>query len=357
MSNTEKVRKVHPLLYPFAKIYYHLIEIPKFKILQWWHENNYYESAIQQPEVAGIHVEAELQAIPDCQIIQNAKFDNSKCQPMPAAEVHNKSMGLGMGLVFSAGIGLDGVPVLIDLACAPHLLGAGATGSGKSVFVHSMLCQLIAKYARDKLHLYLIDPKSTEFEFYRDAPNTVMQIANDSKSASKMLDLIIDLMESRNTIFKAAGCRDIRRYNERFPEKALPLILLVIDEFLDLIITDDCGFEDKIVRITAKARSAGIHVALFTQRPDAKTVTGRIKANLPTRVCFRVANAINSRIVLDTDGAEKLRGKGHMLICGADGEIKEAQGHNVTDDELDQMAAIFEKAKKLQYNDAFNKEK
>ena len=353
MSNTEKVKKVHPLLYPFAKVYYHLIEIPKFKILQWWHENNYYESVIQQPEVAGIESGTELQAIPDRQTIENAAPVNSKHLPMLPAEIPNK----GIGLVFSAGIGLDKQPVLIDLASAPHLLGAGATGSGKSVFVHSMLCQLIAKYPRDKLHLYLIDPKSTEFEFYRDAPNTVMQIANDSKSASKMLDLIIDLMESRNAIFKDAGCRDIRRYNERFPEKALPLILLVIDEFLDLIITDDCGFEDKIVRITAKARSAGIHVALFTQRPDAKTVTGRIKANLPTRVCFRVSNAINSRIVLDTDGAEKLRGKGHMLICGADGEIKEAQGHNVTDDELDQMAAIFEKAKKLQYNYAFNKEK
>ena len=352
MSNTEKVKKVHPLFYPFAKTYYHLIEIPKFKILQWWHENNHYDEVTRQPEGDSIESSMELQVIPDRQIIQNAKFDNSKYQPIPPVEVHNK-----MGLVFSAGVGLDKQPVLIDLACAPHLLGAGATGSGKSVFVHSMLCQLIAKYPRDKLHLYLIDPKSTEFEFYRDAPNTVMQIANDSKSASKMLDLIIDLMESRNAIFKAAGCRDIRRYNERFPEKALPLILLVIDEFLDLIITDDCGFEDKIVRITAKARSAGIHVALFTQRPDAKTVTGRIKANLPTRVCFRVSNAINSRIVLDTDGAEKLRGKGHMLICGADGEIKEAQGHNVTDDELDQMAAIFAKAKKLQYNDAFNKEK
>lgn len=352
MSNTEKVKKVHPLFYPFAKIYYHLIEIPKFKILQWWHENNHYDEVTRQPEGASIEPSMELQVIPDRQIIQSANFDNSKYQPIPPVEVHNK-----MGLVFSAGVGLDKQPVLIDLACAPHLLGAGATGSGKSVFVHSMLCQLIAKYARDKLHLYLIDPKSTEFEFYRDAPNTVMQIANDSKSASKMLDLIIDLMESRNAIFKDAGCRDIRRYNERFPEKALPLILLVIDEFLDLIITDDCGFEDKIVRITAKARSAGIHVALFTQRPDAKTVTGRIKANLPTRVCFRVSNAINSRIVLDTDGAEKLRGKGHMLICGADGEIKEAQGHNVTDDELDQMAAIFAKSKKLKYNDAFNKGK
>ena len=353
MSNTEKVRKVHPLIYPFAKVRHHLFDIPKFKILQWWYENNYYESVIQQPEVAGVESGTELQVIPDRQITENANHANSSASPMLPAEIHNKSMGL----VFSAGIGLDKQPVLIDLAHAPHLLGAGATGSGKSVFVHSMLCQLIAKYPRDKLHLYLIDPKSTEFEFYRDAPNTVMQIANDSKSASKMLDLIIDLMESRNAIFKAAGCRDIRRYNERFPEKALPLILLVIDEFLDLIITDDCGFEDKIVRITAKARSAGIHVALFTQRPDAKTVTGRIKANLPTRVCFRVSNAINSRIVLDTDGAEKLRGKGHMLICGADGEIKEAQGHNVTDDELDQMAAIFEKAKKLQYNYAFNKEK
>lgn len=355
MSNTEKVKKVHPLFYPFAKIYYHLIEIPKFKILQWWHENNYYESVIQPPEVTGIQAGAELQAIPDRQIIQSANFDNPMPVPMLPAEIHNKSMGL----VFSAGIGLDRQPVLIDLACAPHLLGAGGSGSGKSIFAHSMLCQLIAGYSKDLMELILCDLKGgVEFQFYKNAPNVERPIARNVDDASNLINYLIQEMERRNALFEERGCRDVIRFNSKFPSEYMRRIVFVIDEYYDIVANgEELGLEGKIEELMRKSRSCGMHVILLTQRPDRETVHPRIRANANAVVCLKTSTAVNSRVILGVSGAEKLRGKGHMLIRSPSGEIKEAQGHNVTDDELDQMAAIFAKAKKLQYNDAFNKEK
>lgn len=153
-------------------------------------------------------------------------------------------------------------------------------------------------------------------------------------------------MVERNKLFTSRGCRDIKRFNSKFPHEKMPLILVVIDEFADLILTDEFDFELKVKRIAAKARSAGIHLFLATQRPDAKVITGGIRGNFNYTICLRVPRAIESRIVIGEAGGEKLNGKGDMLISDGAGLVRRAQGYYVSDDELDAMADILQRSAK-----------
>lgn len=337
MTEENKTRVVHPLIYPFAILKHHLFDKPIYALRRWAHEQNavipaenptgYVQSPEPQPFIQ--------QTVANRQVI----CDERRQQHQLDAAMPAKSTA--MALEFVAGISPQGEPVVVDFCAAPHILAAGTTGSGKSVFIHSMLRQLIQKYPASELKMVLIDPKGTELEFYKHAKNTIGDVRTDAEQASKALDEVIEIMDKRNALFTSRGCRDIKRFNSKFPSEKMPLILVVIDEFADLILTDEFDFELKVKRIAAKARSAGIHLFLATQRPDAKVITGGIRGNFNYTICLRVPRAIESRIVIGEAGGEKLNGKGDMLISDGAGLIRRAQGYYVSDDELDAMADIL----------------
>ena len=359
---SDKVRLVNPFLFPFAKVWHHAIHVPYCKLkwrlsraiyrwvkipaheLKWWWIRLNYMSGIScvgsqdNQLVAQKEIAAALPSI-------HAKINHAGNE-LTQKPFNQQTVTFMDGLQFVAGIQPDGIPLIVDLTHAPHTLMAGGTGSGKSVLIHSILRQLISRYSCELLNMVLIDPKGSELVFYEGAPQLIQPIATDAESASKLLDFVIGKMDERNALFSKHGCRDISRWNKKHPDKLMPRILVVADEFADIILTDEYGFEDKVTRIAAKARSAGIHMILCTQRPDSKVVNGRIKANFSGRICLRVSNALNSRIVIDEDGGEKLRGRGDMLVFNGS-ELKRCQGFNVTDDDLEAMA---DELKSLCYN-------
>lgn len=227
-----------------------------------------------------------------------------------------------------------GEVTVVDLAAMPHMLVAGSTGAGKSVFVNTLLVSLIIKLSPKQLRLILIDPKQLELALYQDLPHLMLPVITDAKSASIALLWTVQEMERRYSILKELGVKNIEGFNRKVknskPEELgklnkfyemvdaqeyeLPYIVVVIDEFADLKLTQSGKeIEDNVNRLAAKARASGIHIVLATQRPSTDVVTGVIKANFPTRVAFRVSTAIDSRVILDQYGSEKLLGRGDML--------------------------------------------
>lgn len=225
----------------------------------------------------------------------------------------------------------EGKPLIHDLADMPHLLIAGTTGTGKSVCLNALIISMLMTRRPDELKLLLIDPKKNEFSDYRKIPHLMHPVITDEEKATAVMAWAVDKMEERYDLLSRARVRNIAQYNEltveeihrrvqpdeserdRVPEK-LPYIVLVIDEFGDLIMQTKREAETYIVRLAQKARAAGIHLVLATQRPTVDIVTGLIKSNLPGRVCFKVASRMDSRVVLDEMGADKLLGKGDMLF-------------------------------------------
>ena len=250
-------------------------------------------------------------------------------------------------LLVDIGVDNNGNSVIIPINKCPHLLIAGTTGSGKSVAIHSIIFQLIKKYGASELGLLLADPKGAEFPFfYQNAPQLLKPVAVDPVDVIGILEFAISEMDRRNAILQDSGCRNIERFNQKNPQNKIKRIVVVIDEFADLMLQTDGDFETLVKRLAAKSRSAGIHLILCTQRPDAKIVTGAIKANIPSIICLKVASAINSRIILDRAGGELLRGKGHM-ICRIDGGADvECQAHYLSDDTLERLAAQLAAAKR-----------
>ena len=207
-------------------------------------------------------------------------------------------------------IGIDnhGEKVYYDIEKAPHMLVAGTTGSGKSIFLHSVILSLLMNHP-DDVDIIGIDPKQTEFNFY--APLDCFNFISDSSTAIETLYRLCDEMESRYTTLSQAGCRDIDEYNGKTVK--MQRIVCIIDEFADLILTEK-KVEQYVVRLAQKARACGIHLVIATQRPSADIITGLIKANIPTRVCFAVKSSVDSRIILDETGGEKLSGRGDILF-------------------------------------------
>ena len=337
MTEENKTRVVHPLIYPFAILKHHLFDKPIYALRRWAHEQN---AVIPAENPTGYVQSPEPQPFIQ-QTLANRQVICDEHPPQCKLDAAIPAKSPTMALEFVAGISPQGEPVIVDFCAAPHILAAGTTGSGKSVFIHSMLRQLIQTYPESQLKMVLIDPKGTELEFYKYAKNTMGGVRTDAEQASKALDEVIEIMDKRNALFTSRGCRDIKRFNSKFPHEKMPLILVVIDEFADLILTDEFDFELKIKRIAAKARSAGIHLFLATQRPDAKVITGGIRGNFNYTICLRVPRAIESRIVIGEAGGERLNGKGDMLISDGAGLIRRAQGYYVSDDELDAMADIL----------------
>ncbi|EQC44672.1 DNA translocase FtsK [Bacteriovorax sp. Seq25_V] len=238
------------------------------------------------------------------------------------------------GLPIAMGKDAFGEPFVIDLASCPHMLVAGATGAGKSVFINSLLVSLLIKKSPKKMKLILIDPKQLELALYSKLPHLVMPVITDAKTASISLLWAVQEMERRYSILREFGVRNISGFNDKL-EKAtpsmlanihqfyedsgaedyeLPYLVIIVDEFADLILTKaGKEIENNIARLAAKARAAGIHIILATQRPSVDVITGVIKSNFPTRVSFRVTSQTDSRTILDKMGAERLLGKGDML--------------------------------------------
>lgn len=246
-----------------------------------------------------------------------------------------------------AALGLDlaGNPVTLDLRKMPHGLIAGATGSGKSVCINSLLVSLLYKSSPRDLKMLLIDPKMVELAPYNHIPHLVSPVITDVKAATASLKWAVEEMERRYQLFAHTGVRDLERYNKMVNDKGqpaqhLPYILIVIDELADLMMMSPSDVEDSICRIAQKARACGIHLVIATQRPSVDVITGLIKSNIPTRIAFSVSSQVDSRTILDTQGAERLLGRGDMLYLGNGmAAPNRLQGTFVTDDEIENVIA------------------
>jgi len=221
-------------------------------------------------------------------------------------------MGSGGKLKIALGKDIADQPVIGELAKMPHLLVAGATGSGKSIFINCLLNSLLFSYTPDQVKLLLIDPKMVELNQYNGIPHLLSPVVTDPKKASKYLKFIVREMEDRYELFASSGVRDIDHFNRNM-DKPLPYIVVVIDELADLMMVAANEIEEAICRLAQMARAAGIHLVIATQRPSVNVITGLIKANIPSRISFAVSSQIDSRTILDGGGAEKLLGKGDML--------------------------------------------
>jgi S-DNA-T family DNA segregation ATPase FtsK/SpoIIIE len=212
------------------------------------------------------------------------------------------------------GKGITGENIISDIAEMPHLLIAGTTGSGKSVCINSIIMSIIKKATPDDVRFIMIDPKVVELSVYNDIPHLLTPVITDPEKAIGGLKWAVTQMENRYNSFAERNVRNIDDYN-KITDKKLPKIVIVIDEMADLMMTAPKECETQIIRLAQKARAAGIHLILATQRPTVKVITGLIKANIPSRIALKVASLFDSRTIIDTAGAEKLLGKGDMLYA------------------------------------------
>lgn len=271
------------------------------------------------------------------------EIPNRVSRAVRLSEVTNSASFLDSDSPLEAALGLDltGKPVTIDLRKMPHGLIAGATGSGKSVCINSILVSLLYKAAPHELKLMLIDPKMVELAPFNHIPHLVSPVITDVKAATAALKWAVEEMERRYQLFAHAGARDITRYNALADKNnehslKLPYILIVIDELADLMMMSPADVEEAICRIAQKARACGIHLIVATQRPSVDVITGLIKSNIPTRIAFAVSSQIDSRTILDGQGAERLLGRGDMLYLGNGMSAPvRLQGTFVTDDEIE----------------------
>ncbi|APT45655.1 DNA translocase FtsK [Bacillus safensis] len=254
-------------------------------------------------------------------------------------------------LTAALGLDISGQPVVVDLQKMPHGLIAGATGSGKSVCINTILVSLMFKASPDEVKMLLIDPKMVELAPYNHIPHLVSPVITDAKTATAALKWVVDEMERRYELFAHSGVREIKRFNELVKEKQmgekLPYLVVVIDELADLMMVAPNEVEESICRIAQKARACGIHLLIATQRPSVDVITGLIKANIPTRIAFSVSSQVDSRTIIDMAGAEKLLGKGDMLFLeNGSGKPTRLQGNFVSDREIDQVVAHVRKQRK-----------
>ncbi len=255
------------------------------------------------------------------------------------------------------GADVAGNPIIFDIAKMPHLLIAGATGMGKSVCINSIIMSLLYKALPRDVRLLLIDPKKVEFGVYRDIPHLIAPIVSDPKKSAGALVKMVEEMERRFELIEEVGVRDLKSYNELTkddPDKEyLPQIVIIIDELADLMMTTPQDVENSICRLAQKARAAGMHIIVGTQRPSVDVITGLIKANIPSRIAFTVASQVDSRTIINIAGAEKLIGRGDMLYApvGASKPMR-VQGSFVSDSEVEAVCDYIKtNTGKAEYDD------
>ena len=272
-------------------------------------------------------------------------------------------------LTLALGKNIQGNPVCTDLQKLPHLLVAGTTGSGKSVSLHTMIVSLLYKSNSSDLKMLLIDPKMLELNVYNDIPHLLNPVITDMENASAGLRWCVQQMDKRYRLMSELGARDIKQYNKIIQEQGnieqnhlnqtddtpnyhskLPYIVVVIDEFADMILTVGKKVEDLIIRLAQKARAAGIHLILATQRPSVNVITGIIKANIPARAALQVTTNIDSRTIIDTMGAENLLGNGDMLFMSPNSRIlQRVHGAYISDDEIKNIVSYIKKNNEADY--------
>lgn len=258
-------------------------------------------------------------------------------------------------LTAALGMDITGEPVVTDLQKMPHGLIAGATGSGKSVCVNSILVSLLYKASPEEVRLLLIDPKMVELAPYNGIPHLAAPVITDPKEATEGLKWAVGEMERRYELFAREGSRDLKRFNKKMKEKGqekdvLPYLVVVVDELADLMMVAPHDVEEAICRLAQKARACGIHLLVATQRPSVDVITGLIKSNIPTRIAFSVSSQADSRTIIDSGGAERLLGRGDMLFMeNGSGKPVRIQGTFVSDEEIDRVMEYVKQAGKAEY--------
>jgi len=245
-------------------------------------------------------------------------------------------------LAVSLGLDVSGKPVVADIARMPHVLIAGQTGSGKSVCINAFLASILFRAAPTEVKLILVDPKRVELTGYNGIPHLLSPVIVEPEKVISALRWVMAEMDRRYKLFAEAGARNIDGYNEMSGFQALPYIVLFIDELADIMLFSPVEVEDAITRIAQMSRATGIHMVLATQRPSVDVITGLIKANVPSRIAFAVASQVDSRVILDTQGAEKLLGKGDMLFLPPEqAKPMRIQGAFVNDKEINALVAFI----------------
>lgn len=257
-------------------------------------------------------------------------------------------------LAFAVGKDIAGKAKIADIAKMPHMLIAGATGSGKSVCINSLITSILYKSTPEQVRLILIDPKVVELSIYNGIPHLLIPVVTDPKKASGALNWIVHEMTERYKKFAEHNIRDLSGYNDLFveePEKRMPQIVVIIDELADLMMISPREVEDAICRLAQMARAAGIHLVVATQRPSVDVITGVIKANIPTRIAFAVSSHMDSRTILDMGGAEKLLGKGDMLFFPvSEAKPLRVQGAFISDKEVEKIVRYIKNKNTVSYN-------
>ncbi|MBT3446209.1 DNA translocase FtsK [bacterium] len=263
----------------------------------------------------------------------------------------------------SLGKDISGVPLFTDLKTAPHLMIAGTTGSGKSVFLHSIITSMLYKATPREVKFIMIDPKMLELSGYEDIPHLLHPVVTDPKKAAAALKWAVKEMETRYKLLSDIGVRDIDSYNQKIESNkdydattdSLPFIVIIIDELADLMFVAPNEIKESITRLSQMARAAGIHLIVASQRPSADVVAGLIKANFPSRISFAVSSKVDSRIILDSSGAEELLGKGDMLLLRPPNNLVRVQGAIISDKEIEGISNFLKGQAPPNYNSEITK--
>ena len=305
------------------------------------------EAPIPGKSLVGIEVpNSEVATVTFRELWEQSKTDASKLLEIPLGKAVNGSVRS------------------FDLAKMPHLLVAGSTGSGKSVAVNGIIASILMKARPDEVKFMMVDPKMVELSVYNDIPHLLIPVVTNPRKASRALQKVVDEMENRYELFSKVGARNIAGYNAKvaeynaqseYKQVPLPLIVVIVDELADLMMVASKEVEDAIIRLGQKARAAGIHMILATQRPSVDVISGLIKANVPSRIAFAVSSGIDSRTILDENGAEKLLGRGDMLFKPIDeNHPVRLQGSFISDEDVERIVAFVKNQAEADYDDSFD---
>lgn len=306
------------------------------------------EAPIPGKSLVGIEVpNSEIATVTFRELWEQSKTDDKKLLEIPLGKAVNGSVRT------------------FDLAKMPHLLVAGSTGSGKSVAVNGIIASILMKARPDEVKFMMVDPKMVELSVYNDIPHLLIPVVTNPRKASRALQKVVDEMENRYELFSKVGARNIAGYNAKVAENnasqpeykqvPLPLIVVIVDELADLMMVASKEVEDAIIRLGQKARAAGIHMILATQRPSVDVISGLIKANVPSRIAFAVSSGTDSRTILDENGAEKLLGRGDMLFKPIDeNHPVRLQGSFISDEDVERIVTFVKNQAEADYDDNFD---